>query len=172
MYYLIMILILILFMNLQAMFFSILLPLLALSNSMIVPNILLATLVFICLVRDDRNIVYVAFLIGIINDIVFGSYIGIYAFIYTFIAYWVNFTFRIFVNRSVMVFVLSVFVANVAFELLYWGITVILSSTSVKFYQIFNQHFFISLLILLVISALIYRPVVSYLENKGIYMYD
>ena len=154
------------------MFFSILLPLLALSNSMIVPNILLAILVFLSLARDDRNIVYVAFFIGIINDVVFGSYIGIYAFIYAFIIYWVNFTFRIFVNRSVMVFLLSVFIANVAFEVMYWTLTVIFSSTSVRFYQIFNQHFFISLLILLVISGILYRPVVHYLEKKGIFIND
>ena len=172
MYYLVVAAIMLFMINIEATIFSIIFPLMTSTNSFAVPNLAIIVLTFVCLIRDDKKIVILAFVIGFFKDVVFGYYIGLYAFSYAFIAYWANITFRIFIDRHVVVFIVSVILAMVSFELLVWGINTLFGIIDVSFMQAFDRYFWGSLLLGSSFAAILYGPIIAMLERRGVSFYE
>ena len=172
MYYIAIGIVMFLMIVVQATVFSVFFPMITLSDSFAVPNIMIIVLILVSILRDDKNIIFVAFIVGFLQDIVFGSYIGLYAFTYAFIAYWANVTFCLFVDRHVIIFLTSVVLALFSFELLVWGINSLFGLIDVPFQQAFDRYFWGSILLGSAIAVIIYRPTVSFLERRGMMFYE
>lgn len=172
MFYIVVGLILIFMILIQATVLSIFFPIITPVNHFAVPNLAIIVLIFVCIFRQDRNIVVVAFLVGLMKDIIFGSYIGLYAFTYAFIAYWANITFRLFIDKNIIVFVLSVILALISFEFLVWGINSLFGLIELSFIQSFDRYFWGSVLLGSAIAAILYQPVISLLERRGVVFYE
>ncbi|OEH84235.1 rod shape-determining protein MreD [Desulfuribacillus stibiiarsenatis] len=156
----------------QSTVLSIVFPIFTATNSFSVPNLAIIVLTFICLFRNDKNIVYVAFIVGFLQDIVFGSYVGLYAFTYPFVAYWANITFRIFIDRHVVIFIVAVILAFFTFEFLVWGINSLFGLIEVSFMQAFDRYFWGSVLLGSALAAIIYSPIILFLQRRGIVIHE
>lgn len=156
----------------QSTVLSIFFPMITPVDHFAVPNLAIIVLIFVCLIRPERNVILIAFLIGLMKDIIFGSYIGLYAFTYAFIAYWANITFRLFIDKNIVVFVISVILALVSFEFLVWGINSLFGLIELSFVQSFDRYFWGSVLLGSAIAAIFYQPVISLLERRGVVFYE
>ncbi|OEF98348.1 rod shape-determining protein MreD [Desulfuribacillus alkaliarsenatis] len=168
MYYLLSGAIMLLVIFLQATLLSIFFPMVTPVNHFVVPNLAIIVLMFLCIFREDKNIVLFAFVIGLLKDIIFGTYIGLYAFTYGFIAYWANITFRLFIDKSIIVFVISVLLGILSFEFIIWGINSMFGLIDLSIGQSFDRYFWGSVLLSSGVAAIVYQPVITLLERRGV----
>ena len=152
----------------QATFFSVVFPMITPADAFTIPNLTVIVLVFVIMLRDDRHMLFVAFVVGLIQDIAFGFYIGLYSFTYSFIAYFANLTFRLFIERHILVFLLVVILALFSFEWLIWGINSLFGLIDVTLSQAFDRYFWGRLLLGSAVAVIFFRPIMSLLERKGV----
>lgn len=168
MFYLTVGLILFLTLIFQATLLSVIFPMVTPENTFTIPNLTVIVLVFLIMLRDDRRLLLVAFVVGLIQDIAFGLYIGLYSFTYSFIAYFANLTFRLFIERHILVFLFVIILALFSFEWLIWGINSLFGLIDVTLGQAFDRYFWGRLLLGSAIAVIFFRPIMSLLERKGV----
>ncbi len=172
MFYLVVGLSMFLMLMIQATLFSVVFPMVTPADAFTIPNLAVVVLIFAIMVRDGRNLLFVAFIIGLIQDIAFGSYVGLYAFTYSYIAYFANLTLRLFMERHILVFLFVVILALFSFELLIWGINSLFGLVDVTLAQAFDRYFWGRLLLGSAIAVIFFRPVMALLERKGVAYYE
>ena len=89
-----------------------------LSIASITPNLMLVLTVSFALMRGKKEGMFVGFLSGFLTDLFFGSGLGFYTLIYTYIGFFNGFCCRIFYDDDIKMPILLVVGSDLAFNLL------------------------------------------------------
>jgi rod shape-determining protein MreD len=90
--------------------------------SFVAPNIVLVMLLFVALMRGPIFALYVGLAIGLIQDILFGTFMGPYAFTYATIGYFAGMTYRTFWTRQLLTAILVILGYTFLSEMMLYGI--------------------------------------------------
>jgi rod shape-determining protein MreD len=87
------------------------------------PDFVLVGLVLVALTRSTRSVLVLALLVGLIQDIVFGSFIGLNAFSYAVIGYFAAAIFAQFLHKNLAITFVVTVVCTFLHEWLTFGLT-------------------------------------------------
>ncbi|MGZ4031400.1 MAG: rod shape-determining protein MreD [Tumebacillaceae bacterium] len=76
--------------------------------SFVAPNICLVMLLFISLMRGSMLALYIGLIIGLIQDVLFGTFIGLHGFTFAVVGYFAGMTFRSYWTRSFVMVLLII----------------------------------------------------------------
>lgn len=86
--------------------------------SFVAPNLVMVLLLYVAMLRGSLVALYSGLVIGLIQDVLFGSYLGLYAYTYASVGYFAGMTFRTYWSRQLVMAVLIMlgysFVADLA----------------------------------------------------------
>lgn len=91
--------------------------------SFIAPNIVLVMLLYVSLMRGPMLALYTGLTIGLVQDVLFGTYLGPHAFTYALIGYFAGSTFRSYWARQLIMVVLIVIGYTFLQEMTLYGLT-------------------------------------------------
>jgi rod shape-determining protein MreD len=134
--------------------------------NVIQPNFVLVVLVIIALSRGTRASLVLGILIGFVQDVNYGSFIGLNAFAFGVIGYFAAATFAQFLHRNVVLTFLIAIVCTFIFEWITFGMTRLFGVTAFSWHGVLTMTFGqmivngITLLVLypLLIKTLTSRP--------------
>ncbi|HEU4965147.1 MAG TPA: rod shape-determining protein MreD [Bacilli bacterium] len=89
----------------------------------IAPNIPFVMLLFVALKRGPLYALYIGLCIGLLQDVLYGTYLGMHAFTYATIGYFAGTTFRSYWTRQFMVVVLIILGYTFLSELTAYGLS-------------------------------------------------
>jgi rod shape-determining protein MreD len=90
--------------------------------SFVAPNLVLVMLLFVSLMRGPIFALYVGLAVGLMQDILFGTYLGSYAFTYAAIAYFAGMTYRTYWTRQLVMVVMIMIGYSFLAELTLYGL--------------------------------------------------
>jgi rod shape-determining protein MreD len=91
--------------------------------SIIAPNITLVMLLYVSMMRGPLLALYIGLTIGLIQDILFGTYLGLHAFTYAAFGYFAGTTFRSYWARSLVMIILVIIGYTFLSEMTLYGLS-------------------------------------------------
>jgi rod shape-determining protein MreD len=91
--------------------------------SFITPNLVLVLLLYVSMMRGSLTALYTGLLIGLTQDILFGTYLGLYAYTYATIGYFAGTTFRTYWSRQLVMAILIMLGYSFLAELTAYGLS-------------------------------------------------
>lgn len=99
--------------------------------SWVQPNLLVLIILFIAYFRGHFLAMMLGIAVGLVQDIVFGSFLGMHTFSLGAIGYFAGALFRVFLNRSLIILILNIIGFTAAVEWMNFGIVWIFGWTHV-----------------------------------------
>jgi rod shape-determining protein MreD len=130
------------------------------------PDIVVVLLMYIAMVLGVRQVVLYGFAIGLVEDVVYGRFIGLYAFTYALIGYFAGLLFRMFFQKSIVILLLIVLGATGVFELITVGISGLYEVSDFTLVTVL-EYTVRTMIFNGVLALLIYAPAVRFLETAS-----
>lgn len=129
------------------------------------PQLVVVTLMLIALYRGPKLALGLGLLVGLVEDVVYGTFIGINTFAMGVIGYFSGVAFRMFLRRYLAVVVLLVVVFTAAYNFVSFGISMLFSQATVNFWAV--VVYAIRMMILNgVLTLLLYVPASKYIPPR------
>jgi rod shape-determining protein MreD len=87
------------------------------------PDMVVVLLMYIAMIMGPWQAALYGLAIGLVEDVVFGRFIGLYAFTFALVAYFAGLIFRLFFQKSIIILLLTVLGATGVFEIITVGIS-------------------------------------------------
>ncbi|ARU63280.1 rod shape-determining protein MreD [Tumebacillus avium] len=91
--------------------------------SFIAPNLIVVFLLYVSMMRGSLTALYCGLLIGLIQDILFGTYLGLYAYTFATVGYFAGMTFRSYWTRQLVMVILIMLGYSFLAELTAYGLS-------------------------------------------------
>lgn len=134
--------------------------------SSVQPNFDVVLLVLIALTRGARPALILGIVIGFIQDVNYGAFIGLNAFAYGFVGYFAGAVFSQFIQRSVAIAFITGIVCTFVYDWLTYGMTLLFDVTSYSWHGVMS----ISLLQMMLngVALLVLYPLcIRWFTNQG-----
>lgn len=130
------------------------------------PQLVVISLIFIGLFRGPKLALVLGLLIGLIQDIVYGTFIGMDMFAMGVVGYFSAVTFRLFLHRHLILVVFSVIAYSAVYSLVSFGIAVLFAAAKVDFFAVIIQT--IRMMVINgLFSLLLYVPAGKYIPERS-----
>jgi len=129
------------------------------------PSLTLVMMLYIAFLRGARTAILLGAMVGLFQDVVYGSFIGLHTFSMAVTGYFAGIVFRLFLRRSVVIFLLVVLGATAFNEFLTYGITRLFVPTYFDMNSVVN-YAIRTMIFNGVAALLLYSPSVRLLSRR------
>ncbi|UOF90155.1 rod shape-determining protein MreD [Fodinisporobacter ferrooxydans] len=130
------------------------------------PDMVVVLLMYISMILGARQAVFYGLAIGLVEDIIYGRFIGLYAFSFALIGYFAGLVFNLFFHKSLLLILVTVLASTCVFELITVSISGLYEISDFALVTVVD-YTIRTMIFNGIFTLLIYAPAVKWLEKAA-----